>query len=198
MKKIVGTLVLVVMLVTVLCVSAGCSTGNSDQQAEIDALRQSIESLVSENSDLSDRVEDLENKNNVFWTDKAEYGEHETMTIYYNKKAVYRIRLNFINGFAFDTVDTDGMNGAIYATSLVCDMRSDAVISTSYVEWDTGIATRDVSNSPFILRKNQEEPVYSIFSSDDNVTLGNSYDFVICVPGTPFELARFVNITMKK
>ena len=189
MKKAVIAVMAVIMSLTAVFVASGCTgtTQNNDN-----------ETLRAEIEDLKDRVEDLENKNNVFWTDKAEYAETETMTIYYNKTAVYKIRLNFINDFAFETVDKDGMNGAIYATSLVCDMRSDAVITTSYVEWDTGIATRDESNSPFVLRKNQEEAVYSIFSSDDDVTLGDSYDYVICVPGTPFELARFVNVTMKK
>lgn len=182
MKKAVIAVMVVIMMLTAAFMISGCTD---------EAMQAQIDSLV-------DRVEDLENKNNVFWTDKAEYAEDETMTIYYNQTAVYKIRLYFINGFAFETLDTDGMNGSIYATSLVCDMRSDAVILTSYVEWENGIATRRESTSPFILRQNQEEAVHGVFDSKDDVTSGESYDYVICVPGTPFELARFVDVSMEK
>ena len=56
-------------------------------------LTTDVNDLTIENGALKDRVEGL----NVFTTDKAEYGEHETMTVYFNNKPVLKIRINFDN-----------------------------------------------------------------------------------------------------
>lgn len=192
MKKVVGAFVLTVVLVAVLCVSTGCSmSGNNTQQSYDDSA------LLAEIENLKDRVDELESKNNVFWTDKAEYAENETMTIYLKNEAICSIRLNSETG-SFGTVNDDGLNGRVYVTSFIDNMRSDTMIAASYVLWENGMATRDVSTSPFILNKNEESVVPGIFSSKEDVRVGDNYSYVICLPGTLFELARFTNITVRK
>lgn len=85
MKKLISVFVLAVMVASVLLAVAGCSD-NSGMQQNSDSS-----ALLAEIEELKDRVEDLENKNNVFWTDKAEYSEHETMTIYFKDTAVFNV-----------------------------------------------------------------------------------------------------------
>ena len=67
MKRAIIAVMAVIMSLTAVCFAFGCTgtTQNNDN-----------ETLRAEIEDLKDRVEDLENKNNVFWTDKAEYSSH--------------------------------------------------------------------------------------------------------------------------
>lgn len=188
MKKLIATAMIAIVFVSVLCVFSGC--GNEVPTYDDTELYYEIEKL-------KDRIEDLENKNNVFWTEKAEYTENETMTIYLKDNAICSIRLNSETG-SFGTVNDDGLNGRVYVTSFIDKMRSDTMIAASYVLWEDGMATRDVSTSPFILNKNEESIVPGIFSSNEDVRNGDNYSYVICLPGTLFELARFTNITVLK
>ena len=102
MKKLISVFVLAIMAASVLLAVAGCSDNSA---------------LLAEIEELKDRVEDLENKNNVFWTDKAEYAEDETMTVYFKNTAVFEVSLDFesLHGTAFwDTGSGTGVNGAVF------------------------------------------------------------------------------------
>ena len=195
MKKLISVFVLAVMVVSVLFAVAGCS-GNSGIQQNSDNS-----ALQAELEELKDRVEDLENKNNVFWTDKAEYAEDETMTVYFKDTAVYEIRLSFDTtsfGLAFGVASEHVINGSLYVKSLKSDIFADAVLSNSYLLCENGIALKKTSTSQTIIYKDIEKNVGAVYESSNNVADGTNYDFVICVPGTAFELARFVDVSVKK
>ena len=193
MKKVISVFVLTVMVVSVLLAVAGCS-GNSGMQQNSDNS-----ALLAEIEELKDRVEDLENKNNVFWTDKAEYAEDETMTIYFKNIAIVRIRLNMINDGAAFWISGKVINANIYVTSLVRDIYADSVLATSYLEWDNGVCMRNESVSPEICRQNIEVSTGGNYAASD--AIANNvvcFDFIICVPGTAFEIARFANVRVNK
>ena len=65
MKKAVIAVMAVIITLAAAFMVSGCT--DEAMQAQIDGLM--------------DRVEDLENKNNVFWTEKTEYAETETMLV---------------------------------------------------------------------------------------------------------------------
>lgn len=184
MKKLISVFVLAIMAVSMLFAVAGCSDNSA---------------LLAEIEELKDRVEDLENKNNVFWTDKAEYAEDETMTVYFKNTAVFEVSLDFesLHGTAFwDTGSGTGVNGAVFIKSLVADIYSDAIISTSYIIGEEATYVRTSSPSDNILLKGVKETTANVYRSQTLLSNDDSYDFVVCVPGTAFELARFVNVSI--
>lgn len=194
MKKIVGTLVIVVMLVAVLCVSTGCSmSGNNNQQSYDDSA------LLAELENLKDRVDELESKNNVFWTDKAEYGEHETMTVYFKDTAVFEVSLDFSSRYNtpfFDAGDQKTLNGMVFVKSLLADINAETVLSTAYLISDVTTCARLSYDGITLLNKDEKICVIRQYKSTVELSENESYDFVICVPGTPVELARFVDISV--
>ena len=133
MKKLIATAMIAIVFVSVLCVFSGC--GSEVPTYDDTELYYEIESL-------KDRIENLENKNNVFWTDKAEYGEHETMTVYFKDTAVFEIRLRFDtgSGLAFGIANNYVINGSLYIKSLVSDILADYVIDSSYILCESGTA----------------------------------------------------------
>ena len=146
------------------------------------------------NEELSDRIDAL----NVFTTDKAEYNERETMTVYFKNVPVLKIRLRF------DTVDgtplySSSFSCAMYMTSLCSDIYFESILSTMLLVWDNGVCVRQNPTSTSLLTKNEETKVGGYFAdTDDAYTNGTWFDIVICVPGTPFELARFKNVSHTK
>ena len=65
--------------------------------------------------------------------------------------------------------------------------------------WDNGVCVRQNPTSTSLLTKNEETKVGGYFAdTDDAYTNGTWFDIVICVPGTPFELARFKNVSHTK
>ena len=192
MKKVISVFVLAVMVTSVLFAVAGCS-GNSGMQQNSDNS-----ALLAELEELKDRVEDIENKNNVFWTDKAEYAEDETMTVWFKDTAVFKIRLNFDTSHGYPIrMSRVYFNYFTYVTSLVSDITGQSVLGTSYVACET---VSSVPNQDWetvtICRKNEETSVNGNVSVQDGMLEATSYDFVICVPGTAFELARFVDVSV--
>ena len=130
MKKLISVFVLAMMAVSMLFAVAGCSD-NSALLAEIEGLK--------------DRVEDLENKNNVFWTDKAEYAETETMTVYFKDTAVFKIRISDSRKF----LASGGaiINADIMIESQKSDYYAENILGESYIEWfndaqESGICIR--------------------------------------------------------
>lgn len=100
MKKTLGILMAAVMIIVMAISMVGC--GTSQMQSEIDGLKDlvadltdKVDDLTKDNEDLTDKITSL----NVFTADKAEYEEHETMTVYFKNQPVLKIRINFDNIF---------------------------------------------------------------------------------------------------
>ena len=188
MKKAVITVMAVIMTLTAVLLASGCTgtTQNNDN-----------ETLRAEIEDLKDRVEDLENKNNVFWTDKAEYSEHETMTVYFKDTAVFSIVIS--SDPALDG-GVEYVNASFTITALSVDLYSLSIVPYCYLEWESGVCEfNDRNPSNILCKKNAPTQCnFSFSGASDAITYGEKYSVVICVPGTKFELARFVNVTMKK
>lgn len=183
MKKAVIAVMAVIITLTAAFMVSGCTD---------EAMQTQIDSLI-------DRVEDLENKNNVFWTDKGEYAETETMTVYFKDTAVYEISLSFASSYktAFaDSGDHLVVNGVVYIKSLIADIYATTVISTSYLISDSTSYTCSTGNYTTILRKDEKTTVVCQYKSVVELSKNASYDFVICIPGTPVELARFIDVSV--
>ena len=188
MKKAVIAVMAVIMSLTAVFVASGCTgtTQNNDN-----------ETLRAEIEDLKDRVEDLENKNNVFWTDKAEYSEHETMTVYFKDTAVFSIVIS--SDPALDG-GVEYVNASFTITALSVDLYSLSIVPYCYLEWESGVCEFNDRNPNNILCKKNAPTQCNLSFSGANaaITYGEKYSVVMCVPGTKFELARFVNVTMEK
>ncbi len=187
MKKAVIAVMVVIMTLTAAFMVSGCT--DEAMQAQIDGLM--------------DRVEDLENKNNVFWTDKAEYAETETMTVYFKDTAVFKIRISDSRKF----LASGGaiINADIMIESQKSDYYAENILGESYIEWfndaqESGICIRTSYGSDAsdrVCYAKQEVTCPISFRAEEAITKGTTYDFVLCIPGTQFELARF-NINLKK
>ena len=194
MKRAVIAVMAVIMSLTAVFVASGC-TGTT-QNNDNDALRAEIE-------DLKDRVEDLENKNNVFWTDKAEYSEHETMTVYFKNTAVYEIRLDGESTASGKSLFVTGKNvisASIAVKCLQVDTYSGSFLESTFIFGDNvKFIKTSTSGTNILLPVGVEKSLGASYEGDENAVVnGSSYDFVICVPGTPFELARFKNVSIEK
>ena len=183
MKKAVIAVMVVIMTLTAAFMVSGCTD---------EAMQTQIDSLM-------DRVEDLENKNNVFWTDKTEYAETETMTVYFKDTAIFKIRLNFNTIFntAFE-MNNLYFNYFAYVTSLVSDINAVSVLGTSYITCETASCLSNPNDSVTVCYKGKETSANGNFRIQEGMQNAASYDFVICVPGTAFELARFADVTVYK
>ena len=88
------------------------------------------------------------------------------------------------------------LNHALNITSICADIIADSVVGTSFIISDHGTFVRDPSTYVIILPQNEEEVVAGHFSGSDEAYDASAwFDLVICVPGTPFELARFKNLS---
>ena len=184
MKKLLTVLALTLMTVIMAFTVAGCATDTS-----------AIDNLTDKIDELTERIEELENENNVFWTDKKEYSETETMTIYFGQTAVFKIRLDSDSRWS----GTEGINYHFYLTSFCSDILVDSIATATYLSWNSGTYMPAWSSNATIAKKNVEKQAGGYYKGDgaayNNAT---SFDFVICVPGTPFELARFKSVTVNK
>lgn len=185
MKKAVIAVMVVIMTLTAAFMVSGCTN---------EAMQIQIDSLV-------DRIENLENKNNVFWTDRAEYAETETMTVYFKDIAVLEISLNldttYYNMAFSDTGNHFSVNSSIYLKSLVAVMYAETILFNSYLTCDDGsyLRANDINSS--ILYKDVKTNINGPYEGNVQLSKDVEYDFVICVPGTPFELARFKNVSVQ-
>ena len=188
MKKLLTVLALTLMTVVMAFTVAGCSNTSA-----VDKLTERIEALEKENEDLQNQLNNL----NVFWTDKKVYSKTETITIYFGQIAAFRIRVD-----NFEWVKSSySINNDIYLTSLCSDILEDSIAFSTYLIWDNGTYLRDSSTTDKIAKQNEETRVGGNYKGDRTATAYNNatfFDFVICVPGTPFELARFKNVTVNK
>ena len=207
MKKALKILAIIATVMVTVLPLAACGD-SSKTQSELDLLKETIEELTdrlddltTENGELTDKNEELSDRIdalNVFTTDKAEYNERETMTVYFKNVPVLKIRLRF------DTVDgtplySSSFSCAMYMTSLCSDIYFESILSTMLLVWDNGVCVRQNPTSTSLLTKNEETKVGGYFAdTDDAYTNGTWFDIVICVPGTPFELARFKNVSHTK
>ena len=155
-------------------------------------LTTDVNDLTIENGALKDRVEGL----NVFTTDKAEYGEHETMTVYFKNQPVLKIRISFenINGTA---LWGNTFNCRLYITSLCASIYDELIVGTTFIAWDRGTCARKQFSNVNIIKQNEETGVGGYFTdTEEAYAEATWFDLVICVPGTPFELARFKNVSV--
>lgn len=190
MKKLISVFVLAVMVASVLLAVAGCSDNSGMRRTA------NSSALLAEIEELKDRVEDLENKNNVFWTDKAEYSEHETMTIYFKDTAVFNVAMAKEPALAGGI---EYINTSFILTSLVSDIAAASIVGSSYVEWNNGVCFADKEPGEAVCKQNIETSFnLYYYGASDAISMGTEYSIVICIPGTPFELARFINVSMEK
>lgn len=94
MKKTLGILAAAFAAIVMAISMIGCSD-TSALQSDIDRLTDTVADLTEDNENLTDKVNSL----NVFTSDKAEYSEHETMTVYFRNQPVLKIRIDFDNTF---------------------------------------------------------------------------------------------------
>ena len=201
MRKMLKVLAAIFAAVVMAIPMVACGADTSKMQSEIDWLKEVIEDLTdkvddltTENGELTDEIEAL----NVFTSDKAEYGERETMTVYFKNIPVLKIELRF------DTVCGTPLwgaafNCAMFITSLCADIYAESILSTMSLVWDNGSCLRKNATSTNVLKKNNKTPTGGFFAdTQDAYDNGTKFDIVICVPGTPFELARFKNVSHTK
>ncbi len=212
MRKMLKVLAAIFAAVVMAIPMVACGD-SSKTQSELDLLKETIEELTdrlddltAENGELNDRLDDLTTENgeltdkiealNVFTSDKAEYGVRETMTVYFKNIPVLKIRLDdpAIAG-AGKTI----WNGALLITSFCADLYADSIMGNSYVVCNSGIFLIMEQSYVQVLEQNKESRViYNYQGTAEAYTNATSLDLVICVPGTPFELARFKNIPFTK
>ncbi len=200
MRKMLKVLAAIFAAVVMAIPMVACGD-SSKTQSELDLLKETIEELTdrlddltTENGELTDKIEAL----NVFTSDKAEYGERETMTVYFKNIPVLKIKLRF------DTLGGTALSGGSFActmtiTSLCADIYAESILSTMFLVWDNGSCLRKNATSTTVLKKNEETLTGGYFAdTQDAYANGTKFDVAICVPGTPFELARFKNVSHTK
>ncbi len=200
MKKALKILAIIATVMVTVLPLAACGD-SSKTQSELDLLKETIEELTdrlddltAENGELTDKIEAL----NVFTSDKAEYGVRETMTVYFKNIPVLKIKLRF------DTLGGTALSGGSFActmtiTSLCADIYAESILSTMFLVWDNGSCLRKNATSTTVLKKNEETLTGGYFAdTQDAYANGTKFDVAICVPGTPFELARFKNVSHTK
>ncbi len=213
MKRTLGILMTAIATVMAVFVMTGCAGTQtqidvdrltekvteltdsvSDLSAENEALKDSVSDLSAENEALKDSIDGL----NVFRTDKAEYVANETMTVYLKNQPVLKIRLHLDNIWsALWWAGDKTINSYIYLTSLCGNIYAESMLSTSFVVWDNGAYARRQDSSLTLTKQNQETLIIGQFDgSGEAYTNATWFDLVICVPGTPFELARFKDVTI--
>jgi hypothetical protein len=196
MRKMLKVLAAIFAAVVMTIPMVACGD-SSKTQSELDLLKETIEELtdrlddlIDQNEELSDRIDAL----NVFTTDKTEYNEHETMTVYFKNTPVLKIRLNF--DLSMGTPLWGGSNFELYITSLCGNLLAQSITGTIRLDWDNGSCFRKLSTSTTVLKQNEEKSTGGYFDNSEEARAnGTWYDLVICVPGTPFELARFKNVS---
>ncbi len=196
MRKMLKVLAAIFAAVVMTIPMVACGD-SSKTQSELDLLKETIEELtdrlddlIDQNEELSDRIDAL----NVFTTDKTEYNEHETMTVYFKNTPVLKIRLNF--DLSMGTPLWGGSNFELYVTSLCGNLLAQSITGTIRLDWDNGSCFRKLSTSTTVLKQNEEKSTGGYFDNSEEARAnGTWYDLVICVPGTPFELARFKNVS---
>jgi len=203
MKKALKILAIIATVMVTVLPLAACGD-SSKTQSELDLLKETIEELTDrldelatangeladKNEELSDRIDAL----NVFTTDKAEYNERETMTVYFKNVPVLKIRGDFDNRHG--TLLYGGFNFDLYITSLCGNLLAESITGTIRLDWDNGSCFRKPSTSTAVLKQNKETSAGGYFDdTEEAYANGTWFDLVICVHGTPFELARFKNVS---
>ncbi len=188
MKKVV-VCVLCAIMVTVMFVITGCSD-NSEQIAQ----------LQQRNIELEQRIEELERKDisadpkdlSVFWTDKAEYVEGETVTVYFGENAVYKVVVEQYN------VGLDVFSIQLQVTSLICPISKASILLYSYIVWDAGQIVNATDYGVGICNLNVVTRTGCDFRNAaaalENATF---FDLVLCVPGVPFPLCTIKNLDIR-
>lgn len=202
MKKIISAVALTLCIVLSCCFAVACSENNNsynenkfaELERVIEDLKNQIGKLENENNSLKDELEEIKNsKDNVFWTEKQEYSQNETMTVYYGNSAVFKIKVSDNSPRA--TLNKDCVTGQLLLTSLLTDINGGSLIKTSYLEYGENIASNDAPDGGgnYICYKNVEKALGATYrcTLTDDVINAKEVKLVICVPGTPFPMAYF-------
>ncbi len=204
MKKIISAVALTLCIAFSCCFAVACSPdyGNEienlkNQIGELEnsnnTLKNELEEVKNENNSLKDELEEIKNsKDNVFWTEKQEYSQNETMTIYYGNIAVLKIEI--YEKFPNTTLETQSIGSYFSITSLQTDIDMGEIVKTSYIEYDEKIAYNKSSyNEINMCHKGIKEQIGAGYrcTLTDDVINAKEVKLVICVPGTPFPMAYF-------
>lgn len=206
MKKTVKLLAVILAMAACASFMFACSD-TAGLQTDIDKLKQEIADLRGGNSvssidELKVEIDELKQQNgeqqeqldkvNVFWTEKEEYSQDETMTIYYGKKAVLHIKIKSIYT-GVSNVDT--VSSKIYITSLLTNLYTFSILQTAYITHNNEIyLNRGTYDNNDICKKNIETTKGSYYVNKNGTFIDSQIDYTICVPGTPFPLASFKNV----
>ena len=215
--KVVKRFAVLIIAIFLAMTIAGCAN-NSDMQKSINDMQKSINDLEKSNSDLKKSIGDLEKANsdlkkeldklqkngpnpstlNVFWTDKYEYAEYETITVYFRDIALYSIKKHFHNFV------TGGGGAAWISVIITClyfpSMTVSSVLDNICLRWDEGVCyNSDTYSASEICYKNIGKEAGTEFNQFNAVyAAATFFDLIICVPGTYFPLAVIKNITIEK
>lgn len=156
MKKALKILAIIATVMVTVLPLAACSD-SSKTQSELDLLKETIEELTdrlddltAENGELTDKINGL----NVFTSDKAEYEEHETMTIFFKNVPVLKLRIDFTNIYG-TAVWSGSFNFSVFITALCADIYDESIIGTAFIAWDNGYCLRG-SATPDLIKRNVE------------------------------------------
>ncbi len=226
MKKALKILAIIATVMVTVLPLAACGD-SSKTQSELDLLKETIEELTdrlddlttengelndrlddltTENGELNDRLDDLTTENgeltdkinglNVFTSDKAEYAQTETMTVFFKNIPVLKIRMSFDTACG---TPLWSFNCSLYITSLCADIYAESILGSMLLAWDNGTCVKKPDTSSSVLTQNVEtKEIVNFIHTGDAYDNGTKFDIVICVPGTPFELARFKNVSHTK
>ncbi len=188
MKKIISAVALTLCIAFSCCFAVACGENNNiDNEKKFAELERLIEDLKNQIGELE------ENKNsNVFWTEKQEYSQNETMTIYYGNSAVLKLKVR--ETFPYILADGRYIIGWFDITSLLTDIDMNLIAKTTYVEYDGKIAynaNRYLETN--MCQKGVENDIGANYPCTGLTEVLNAKEvkIVVCVPGTPFPLAHF-------
>ena len=197
MEKIIRVIAMIMVVAVGIFTFAACAD-TSSLQSDIDSLKQQINSLEGQIDGLEEKVNE---KANVFWTDKGVYSQTETMTVYYGKNAVFAIAIDHsgLSGGAWTAGTT--INVSLKAISFHADILVSSILQTAYLESSEGVFMNAASygGGTQVLTKGIEASVGSNYqNAAAAIDITTYYNLVICVPGTPFPLASFNKLTVTR
>ena len=132
-------------------------------------------------------------KLNMFWTDKAEYSESETVTVYFADKEVYTIRKTYGSYAAI----IGYINFGLEVTCLSVDLPLESIARYINLYWDDGVFVNMQTYSSDICKVNIKKTTDVEFRGTNDAMTNKTYlNLVICVPGTAFPMATIKNVTI--
>ena len=201
MKKFIKSIVLIMMSVVMLLSFTACA-GTSALKKEIEELKQQISELqetgIGDKGPTGDKgpVGDPAELN-VFWTDKYEYTEDETVTVHYRDMALYSVKKR---SHDYGTGGSGGI--ALVGIRVMClylpSISISSVLQNICLRWDEGLIYNNLTYSGTCYQNIAKDD--GVMFSPFNTVYASAtfFDLIICVPGTYFPLAVIKNITIEQ